>query len=118
MPRRAAHEVLHHERTFGVMEDAAARCDWAEVKVRRLSSAAVAILGFGPSGRRPYGSFRPWATLSGSPRARQETQLERVTYLSGPQAVHDAAEEANYQINALPLTEATEMPSVWGSSHG
>ncbi|MDO6588588.1 hypothetical protein Q4543_24415 [Salipiger sp. 1_MG-2023] len=56
--------------------------------------------------------------MSGSPRARQETQLERVTYLSGPQAVHDAAGEANYQINALQLTEATEMPSVRGSSRG
>ncbi|MDO6587415.1 hypothetical protein Q4543_18035 [Salipiger sp. 1_MG-2023] len=31
-----------------------------------------------------------------------------MTYFSGPQAVHDAAEGANYQINVLPLTEATE----------
>ncbi|WP_226629289.1 NAD(P)-dependent oxidoreductase [Alloyangia pacifica] len=105
----AAHEVLHHERAFGVMEDAAARCDWIPVEVRRPSSASVAILGYGTMGQA---IARVQSTLGYrvrvASRAPQRAPLERVTYYSGPEAVNDAAEGAKYLINVLPLTEATE----------
>ncbi|WP_406721692.1 NAD(P)-dependent oxidoreductase (plasmid) [Thioclava litoralis] len=107
----AAHEVLHHERSFGALAaQAQARC-WAPLPLRAPAASVVAVLGHGTMGRAVARAMRALGfRVRVACRSLPETaaRIEGVEYCFGPEAMREAAQEARYLVNVLPLTPATE----------
>ncbi|WP_192035144.1 NAD(P)-dependent oxidoreductase [Halomonas sp. YLGW01] len=105
----AAHEVLHQEREFATLERNAAKAHWEPLPMRAPASATVAVLGHGTMGRAVVQAVAALGfSVRVACRSTPEAPVEGVTYLTGERAVMEAADGADYLINVLPLTAATE----------
>lgn len=105
----AAHELLHYEREFGPIMESAGRADWQPRPMRAPKDAVVAVLGNGTMGQAVVAALKVLGfTLRVASRSEPPEPLEGVSYLTGETANLEAASGADYLINVLPLTEATE----------
>lgn len=104
-----AHEVLHYERGFGPMAANASAGLWRAIPMRPPKDAVVAVLGHGTMGRAVVEALRVLGfSLRVACRRAPEQPLSGVAYLTGEEAVFEAAAGADYLINVLPLTAATD----------
>lgn len=105
----AAHEVLHYERGFDQLRANAKARLWTDVLGRSPGSVTVALLGHGTMGQAVVKSLTALGfDLRVASRSAPTDPLPGVTYFSGDMAVMEAATGADYLINLLPLTKATE----------
>ncbi|MFG6137183.1 NAD(P)-dependent oxidoreductase [Halomonas sp. B23F22_10] len=105
----AAHEVLHREREFATLERQAVDRHWAPLPMRAPAEATVAVLGHGTMGRAVVQALAALGFgVRVACRRHPESPVEGVTYLTGEEAVKEAAKDADYLINVLPLTATTE----------
>ncbi|MGB0660245.1 MAG: NAD(P)-dependent oxidoreductase [Mangrovicoccus sp.] len=105
----AVHEVLHYERQFGEIAENASRQIWKFLPMRPPKEAVVAVLGNGTMGQAVIQALKVLGfSLRVSCRSTPAAPLDGVTYLTGESANLEAAQGADYLINILPLTPATE----------
>lgn len=105
----AAHEVLHYERGFDQLRANAKARLWTDVLGRSPGSVTVALLGHGTMGQAVVKSLTALGfDVRVASRSAPAAALPGVTYFSGDTAVTEAATGADYLINLLPLTKATE----------
>lgn len=105
----AAHEVLHYERGFDQLRANAKARLWTDVLGRSPGSVTVALLGHGTMGQAVVKSLTALGfDVRVASRSAPADPLPGVTYFSGDTAVTEAATGADYLINLLPLTKATE----------
>ncbi|NVK47210.1 MAG: hydroxyacid dehydrogenase [Rhodobacteraceae bacterium] len=105
----AAHEVLHYEREFDHLRANAKARLWTDVLGRSPGSVSVALLGHGTMGQAVVKSLTALGfTLRVASRSAPADPLPGVRYFSGDTAAAKAATGADYLINLLPLTKATE----------
>ncbi|MFC0267418.1 NAD(P)-dependent oxidoreductase [Kushneria aurantia] len=105
----AAHEILHHERAFETLARSAGNAHWAPLPMRAPAGVTVAILGAGTMGRA---IARGMVALGFGVRVAAtrcpQPPLDGVSYCWGEDALQRAAEGADYLVNVLPLTAATD----------
>lgn len=105
----AVHEVLHYERGFDAMMQSAQAGDWCPLPMRAPHSVTIAVLGNGTMGQAVIDGLNVLGfSLRVACRSEPISPLDGVTYFHGPEAVTNAAAGADYLINVLPLTAATE----------
>ncbi|MBT8153082.1 hydroxyacid dehydrogenase [Epibacterium ulvae] len=105
----AAHEVLHYERDFGQMMQNAQGTQWRPLPMRAPELSVVAVLGNGTMGQAVVEALNVLGfTMQVASRSAPNAPLEGVRYFTGDTANKDAAKGADYVINVLPLTSATE----------
>ena len=105
----AAHEVLHYEREFDQLMDNAGRAAWRPLPMRAPESAVVAVLGNGTMGQAVIAALKVLGFgVRVACRSEPTAPLEGVAYFSGADANGKAADGADYLVNVLPLTAATE----------
>jgi glyoxylate/hydroxypyruvate reductase A len=105
----AAHEILHQERGFYALMQAAAAHQWITTPMRAPKSTKVAVLGYGTMVRAVASAISMLEfALTVACRRQPVDQIAGVTYCTGPDAAVQAARGADYLINILPLTPQTE----------
>ncbi|TQS70093.1 hydroxyacid dehydrogenase [Rhodobacteraceae bacterium] len=105
----AAHEVLHYEREFDALARAAATRTWSPRPMRAPCAATVAVLGHGTMGRAVAQALAVLGfSVRVACRSTPENPVAGVSYITGANAPHQAADGAQYLVNVLPLTAATE----------
>ena len=105
----AVHEVLHYERGFGEMMANAAGRLWKPLPMRTPERAVVAVLGNGTMGQAIIdGLMALGFSVQVACRSMPDQPRAGVRYHTGGSASLDAATGADYLINTLPLTPATE----------
>lgn len=105
----AVHEVLHYERGFSQMMENAAKRHWQALPMRAPEQAVVAVLGNGTMGRAITDGLRGLGfSVQVACRSMPDDPHADVRYYTGATSNCDAAEGADYLINSLPLTLATE----------
>lgn len=105
----AAHQILHRERHFDALMQAAAAQHWMPQPMRAPSEAKVAVLGHGTMGRAVTRALTALGfPVSVACRSTPGDPLAGVTYCTGPGALAQAASGAAYLVNVLPLTADTE----------
>lgn len=105
----AAHEVLHVSRGFGQMAASAAEHRWEPIPMRAPEETTIAVLGNGTMGQavtRALGALG--FTLRVACRTAPSEPLPSVSYHIGETGPKEAAEGADFLINILPLTPATD----------
>ncbi len=105
----AAHAVLDHGRGFDQIRSAQASRRWVRVSMQPPAERVVAVLGHGTMGRAVAKSIAAlgFATRVAC-RSEPADSLAEVDYITGLDAPLRAAQGADYLINVLPLTPATE----------
>jgi len=105
----AAHEVLHVERHFTQIARDAARETWRPVPMRAPAGVTVAVLGHGTMGRAVARALRALGfAVRVACRSMPRNPLDGVDYRTGTTGPKNAAQGAQYLVNVLPLTAATE----------
>ncbi len=104
-----AHEILHKTRQFAPMMDNAAAQLWRPYPLEAPERTVVAVLGHGTMGRAVVSALCGLGySLRVACRTQPDQPLDHVTYLTGETAVSEAAQTADFLVNVLPLTTATE----------
>lgn len=105
----AVHEVLHYERGFGEMMGNAATRRWTPLPMRAPERAVVAVLGNGTMGQAIVDGLKALGfSVQVACRTMPDDPRGGVRYHAGARSNLDAATGADYLINTLPLTPATE----------
>lgn len=105
----SAHEILHYEREFDTLMGNAATASWKPLPMRAPADAVVAVLGNGTMGQAVIASLQALGfTVRVASRSQPDAPRPGVTYLTGADAAAEAATGADYLVNILPLTVATE----------
>nr|WP_319249402.1 NAD(P)-dependent oxidoreductase [uncultured Celeribacter sp.] len=105
----AVHEVLRIERRFDEMADNAKAQIWTPLPMRAPASAVVAVLGHGTMGRAVAQGLKALGfTVRVACRSEPSDPIPGVIYMTGAHAHAEAAQGAQYLVNVLPLTAATE----------
>ena len=103
-----AHEILHREREFDTLTQAAAVRRWHPLAPRAPRSVQVAALGHGTMGRAVVRALSILGFgVRVACRTLPEAPMPGITYHTGPAAISDAAQGADYLVNVLPLTHET-----------
>ncbi len=105
----AAHAVLDHGRSFDQIRSAQASVRWVRVSMQPPAERVVAVLGHGTMGRAVAKSIAALGFVTRvACRSEPADPLAEVDYIIGLDAPFRAAQGADYLINVLPLTPATE----------
>ncbi|MDS9469322.1 NAD(P)-dependent oxidoreductase [Paracoccus sp. MBLB3053] len=103
-----AHEILHLERDFPLMEANARKRIWAPPALRAPSEVRVAILGHGSMGEAVVRAVHVLGfSVVVACRSTPKSPISGVKYHSGPNSILQAASGADYLVNVLPLTNET-----------
>lgn len=105
----AAHAVLDHARSFGDMRKSETLGRWEPIPMHPPADTVVAVLGHGTMGRAvAKGIAALGYTTRVACRSVPMEALVGVDYVTGADGLMQAAKGADYLINVLPLTQATE----------
>ena len=105
----AAHEVLRIERRFDEMAANARAHLWNPLPLKAPASVSVAVLGHGTMGRAVAQGLKALGfSVRVACRSMPADPIAGVHYATGADGAFDAARGAQYLVNVLPLTAATE----------